>query len=52
MAYNKSYLQKKQVSYDNGLTWQDVTPSETRQGAYIDSYETLSECEGNVQNNS
>lgn len=46
MAYNKYYLQKKQVSYDNGLTWEDVTPSETRQGAYIDSYQTLAECEG------
>lgn len=46
MAYNKYYLQKKQVSYDNGLTWEDVTPSETRQGAYIDSYETLAECDG------
>lgn len=45
MAYNKYYLQKRQVSYDNGLTWEDVTPSETRQGAFIDSYETLSECE-------
>lgn len=45
MAYNKYYLQKKQVSYDNGLTWEDVTPSETRQGAYIDSYDTLEECE-------
>ena len=46
MAYNKYYLQKRQVSYDNGLTWEDVTPSETRQGAYIYSYETLAECEG------
>ena len=46
MAYNKYYLQKRQVSYDNGLTWEDVTPSETRQGAYIDTYETLSDCEG------
>lgn len=46
MAYNKYYLQKRQVSYDNGLTWEDVTPSETRQGTYIDSYETLSDCEG------
>ena len=45
MAYNKYYLQKRQVSYDNGLTWEDVTPSETRQGAFIDSYETLAECE-------
>lgn len=46
MAYNKYYLQKKQVSYDNGLSWEDVTPIETRQGAYIDSYQTLAECEG------
>lgn len=46
MAYYKYYLQKRQVSYDNGLTWEDVTPSETRQGAFIDSYETLSDCEG------
>ena len=46
MAYNKYYLQKKQVSYDNGLSWEDVTPSETRQGEFIDSYETLVECEG------
>lgn len=46
MAYNKYYLQKRQVSYDNGLTWEDVTPSETRRGTYIDSYETLSDCEG------
>ena len=46
MAYNKYYLQKKQVSYDNGLTWEDVTPLETRQGVYIDSYQTLAECEG------
>lgn len=46
MAYNKYYLQKKQVSYDNGLSWEDVTPIETRQGAYIDTYQTLAECEG------
>ncbi|WP_406535491.1 leucine-rich repeat protein [Methanobrevibacter sp.] len=45
MAYNKYYLQKKQVSYDNGLTWEDVTPTETRQGTYIDTYQTLAECE-------
>lgn len=46
MAYNKYYLQKKQVSYDNGLTWEYVTPIETRQGAYIDTYQTLAECDG------
>lgn len=45
MAYNKYYLQKKQVSYDNGLSWEDVTPYETRQGEYIATYDTLAECE-------
>ena len=43
--YNKYKLEKKQVSTDNGQTWSDVVPSETRQGDYIASYETLSECQ-------
>ena len=43
--YNKYRVQKKQVSNDNGQTWSDVTPAETRQGEYIDSYQTLAECE-------
>ena len=28
----KYYKQKKQVSYDNGVTWQDVTPYEYQEG--------------------
>lgn len=35
----KYYKQKKQVSYDNGQTWQDVSPAEYQRG---DLYETLS----------
>jgi hypothetical protein len=31
-GYCKYYKQKKQVSYDSGATWQDVTPYEYRQG--------------------
>ena len=33
MPYNKYYKQKKEVSYDGGLTWQDVTPPEFQKGA-------------------
>jgi len=33
MSYNKYYKQKKQVSYDEGVTWQDVTPAEYQKGA-------------------
>ena len=33
MPYNKYYKQKKQVSYDEGQTWQDVTPPEYQKGA-------------------
>lgn len=51
MAYKKYYLQIHQVSYDNGLSWEDVTPTETRQGEYVDTYETLAECEGNIPYN-
>ena len=35
----KYYKQKKQVSYDEGQTWQDVTPAEYQRG---DAYETQS----------
>ena len=37
--YNKYYKQKKQVSYD-GLTWQDVIPSEYQMGALYESNST------------
>ena len=46
MAYNKYKLFKKQVSYDSGVTWTDVTPLETiASGDPIASYATLEECE-------
>lgn len=46
MSYNKYYLYKKQVSYDRGTTWEDVTPLETvPSGDSIGTYDTLEECE-------
>ena len=46
MSYNKYYLYKKQVSNDNGQTWEDVTPLETvPSGDVIATYDTLAECE-------
>ncbi len=45
MAYNKYKLYKKQISYD-GVTWVDVTPSETAcGGSPLGTYNTLEECE-------
>ena len=38
-GFCKYYKKKKQVSYDNGLTWQDVIPAEYQKG---DLYEPLS----------
>ena len=47
MSYNKYFLYKKQVSYDSGVTWSDVTPLETTpSGDSIGTYSTLQECEG------
>ena len=43
--YIKYRLQKKQVSTDNGQTWSDVSPLETRLGDIVGTYNTLSECE-------
>ena len=34
-SYCKFYLEKKQVSYDNGVTFIDVVPAETRKGNLI-----------------
>ena len=48
MSYNKYYIQKRQVSYDNGLTWSDVIPMVTRTGDYIGTYQTLADCNGTV----
>lgn len=33
----KYYKQKKQVSYDNGVTWEDVTPLETQIGSLYEA---------------
>lgn len=45
MAYKKYYLYKKQASYDQGKTWEDVTPEEyAPSGDPIGYYDTLEEC--------
>lgn len=47
MSYKKYYLYKQQVSYDNGETWEDVSPLVTTpSGDSIGEYATLEECEG------
>ena len=45
MSFSKYEIEKKQVSLDNGVTWEDVTPSETRHGRLIAITRTLAECE-------
>lgn len=45
MSFSKYTLEKKQVSQDMGVTWQDVAPSETRNGRLLGTYKTLVECE-------
>lgn len=45
MGFSKYAIEKKQVSLDKGVTWQDVTPSETRNGRLLGTYKTLVECE-------
>ena len=50
MTYKKYYLYKKQVSYDGGVTYQDVVPLVTApSGDPIASYSTLAECEGSLK---
>ena len=44
MSFSKYSIEKKQVSLDKGVTWQDVTPSETRNGRLLGTYRTLVEC--------
>ena len=44
MAFSKYAIEKKQVSLDKGVTWQDATPSETRNGRLLGTYRTLIEC--------
>jgi hypothetical protein len=43
MAYKKYYLYKKQVSYDQGETWED-TGEYAPSGSSIGTYSTLEEC--------
>lgn len=45
MSFSKYTIEKKQVSLDMGVTWQDATPSETRNGQLLGTYRTLIECE-------
>ena len=45
MSFSKYTTEKKQVSLDMGVTWQDATPSETRNGRLLGTYRTLLECE-------
>ena len=47
MSYKKYYIYKQQVSYDEGETWEDVSPLVTTpSGDSIGEYATLEECEG------
>lgn len=45
MSFSRYAIEKKQVSHDRGVTWEDVTPFETREGALVGTYRTLIECE-------
>ena len=45
MSFSRYSLEKKQISTDRGVTWQDVTPSETRYGQLMAVTRTLLECE-------
>ena len=44
MGFSKYAIEKKQVSLDMGVTWQDAIPSETRNGRLLGTYMTLVEC--------
>lgn len=45
MSFSKYIIEKKQVSLDMGVTWQDSAPLETRNGRLLGTYRTLLECE-------
>lgn len=45
MSFSKYSIEKKQLSIDKGVTWQDVAPSETRNGRLLGTYRTLVECQ-------
>ena len=40
VGYDKHQQEKQQVSYDNGTTWEDVVPSNTRTGLLIEANST------------
>lgn len=44
MSFSKYAIEKKQVSLDKGVTWQDAVPIETRNGRLLGTYMTLVEC--------
>ena len=44
MSFSRYAIEKKQLSLDMGVTWQDATPSETRNGRLVGTYRTLIEC--------
>ena len=44
MSFSKYSIEKKQVSLDMGVTWQDAAPIETRNGRLLGTYRTLIEC--------
>lgn len=47
MSYRKYYVYKQEVSYDDGETWEDVSPLVTTpSGDSIGEYATLEQCEG------
>lgn len=45
MSFSRYTIEKKQISLDRGVTWVDVTPSETRYGTLEGVSRTLIECE-------
>lgn len=45
MSFSRYSIEKKQVSLDKGVTWQDAVPIETRNGRLLGTYMTLIECE-------
>lgn len=45
MGFSRYAIEKKQVSHDRGVTWEDVTPYETQRGRYMGSYRTLLDCQ-------
>lgn len=51
MKYLKYTTQKLQISHDDGETWEDVSPSVTRIGDYLGTYNTVEDCQsGSPQN--